>query len=326
MRWRQIVIGLGVPIVVLAVTGTCSSVPTPSTSVPTPSTSAEFGSLGGALTFPDGGSLDVPPGALDGSVTITASTLAAPNEAAFATVGPFYQLLPESQSFDAAVTVRLPIPGFTENDAGIERWAMLTVVRRDSGAWDRIPSWVDPETASVVTLVTRLSPVGAAIWQSNACAATSACPSGGVAFCVMGQLVVSVCGASGTCVTSVLQDCRVNGMRCVEGVCVAGDAGTVADAGTSVIDAGVAMCGCGPSDITPDGGRLVVGDAGCNWGVDGGSGDADRCSGWHSAVVYQNTGAGADAGLDQYSTFQSGTEFTYGSVTSTHCNIKILCP
>ena len=468
--------------------GACSSVPTPSTSVPTPSTSEDIGVFGGALSLSGGGSVEVPPGALSATTKITIQTATAPADAGFNVVGPFYQFGPAGQVFDAAVTVRIPISAYAGGDAGIADHALLTVVWSDGGGWSRIPTWVDTETWSVVALVKGFSSGGAVKWGSDACNTMADCPSGGAAFCVMGQIVRSSCGPSQKCVTTTVEDCVSNGKHCVEGACVGGtacssptdceaagaafcegtsivqascidgrcaeiplascenpaapqtcangacvsaatcvndstcadggaafcsgdkevsrwqcvngaclprtvescwhggkvciagacaiggtcttnaacpdggarfcddddvvawrcslqsdlsakcqrwvqescevrgmrcaagacvvvDAGAGVDAGAAVdagSDAGVASCGCGPSDARPDGGRIVVGDAGCTWT------DATLCTAWHSVVDSQ------DAGLNWNSLFPSGTEYTY--VVQPICNIKILCP
>ncbi|MBI3072523.1 MAG: hypothetical protein HYY84_10445 [Deltaproteobacteria bacterium] len=221
MRQKQIWMASGVAVVVAA-SGVCSSVPTPSTSVPTPSTSEDFGSLGGALSFHGGGSLEIPAGALDGSTTITVKTIATPNASAFLGVGPFYEFGPAGQIFDAAVTIRLPLSGFAGSDAGLDALSMLTIVWSDGGGWDRVPSWIDPETWSVVTTIRGFSSGGAAQWASDTCSSNGACPGGGAAFCVMGNLVQSLCGVAGKCAITVIDNCVANGKHCVEGACVGG--------------------------------------------------------------------------------------------------------
>lgn len=101
--------------------------------------SATIGTAGGTIIGPDGVQLVVPPGALDGNVTITVarSSAGAPAlPAGVSTSLPIYEITPHGQRFNVPVQVKIPAAAAAGAD-------MIAWVANPGGAWSTLPFTLD---------------------------------------------------------------------------------------------------------------------------------------------------------------------------------------
>ncbi len=129
---------------------------------PGPGTRTTIGPDGGTVPLPGGGRLEVPPGALEREVEITAVVATAPSGLGFSPLGTFVGLEPAGLSFRIPAVITLPCGSCPAGSDRVE-----IVWSEDGHAFEGLDSTLDPTAMEIWAWVTHFSVGGPAEWDEE---------------------------------------------------------------------------------------------------------------------------------------------------------------